>query len=553
MASRNWRKLSRVFGLLHLEISSKNGSFVVIRVENWLSAFRPSVRTGLLMAFAFGVAVRAIPELLSYPYPIGFDTIYYAWRIEEGVVWAHWSGVFSGWLLYALLVSGYSLLRVEPFLLLKIAMPLLFGLNVCGVYYLATKAFNWSARKSLFAAGLFSFQVAILGISWHFYRNMLGLGVLLFTLPWILKDKLDLKSLALFSVLSVLVVFSHEYGSVLLFVSVLGVAASHLLRARGRTALKVLAATLPAAGVFVVSVFPIISPRYSVVQSNVLRVFQSQGHYSGLLRFFTNYLSVVDTVQYYPTYLDLAASVASLFALLYVAILPLAIVGFFRHPAVDAWMILLCVGAFGCLVLPFFALDLWNRLMLMLVFPLTYYAANGFVRVLHSVKPVAVSFRHFGSLKVSKRVAKGLVLASVVCGFVFMTSPTLFGRGGVFGLPTTVNYLPSTMLSNAVPLSDVDGTVEAFRWVDVTMDGSSCFLAHDALFYWARFSLDEQHTIVFFKNDVFGAVSLAAERGYGRFWLVWWNTDIGWYGFKVPQGFEEVFSAGRISVYEYGG
>jgi len=523
------------------------------KAEGWLVSFQPSARTAFLLAFFFGFGVRLIPELLSYPYPIGFDTIYYAWRIEEGVVWVHWSGVFSSWLLYGLLVPVYDLFRMEPFLLLKIAMPLLFGLNVCGVYYLATKAFNWSARKSLFAAGLFSFQIAILGISWHFYRNMLGLGVLLFTLPWILKDKLDLKSLALFSVLSVLVVFSHESASVLLFVSVLGVAASNVLRARGRTAMKVLAATLPAAGVFVASVFPIISPRYGVVRLNVLTIFQSQGHYPGLLHFFTNYLSVVDTVQHYPTYLDLAASVASLFALLYVAILPLAIVGFFRHSMVDAWVIFLCVGAFGCLVLPFFALDLWNRWMLLLVFPLTYYAANGFVKVLHSAKPVAVSFRYLGSLRISKRVAKRLVLVSVVCGFVFMTSPMFFGKGGVFCLPTTVVYIPTTMLSNSVPLCDVDGVVEAFRWVDNRMDGDSCFLAHDALFNWARLSLDERHTVVFFKNDVFGAVSLGAEHGYGRFWLVWWNTDIGWYGFKVPQGFEEVFSVGRISVFEYGG
>ena len=65
-----------------------------------LGAFRPSPRTGLLIAFVVGVVVRAIPELLSYPYPIGFDTIYYAWRVREGVVWVHWSGVFSSWLLY---------------------------------------------------------------------------------------------------------------------------------------------------------------------------------------------------------------------------------------------------------------------------------------------------------------------------------------------------------------------------------------------------------------------------------------------------------------------
>jgi len=520
--------------------------------ENWLSTFHPTAKKGLLIAFAFGVFVRMIPELLSYPYPLGFDTIYYAWRIKEGVIWAHWSGVFNTWLLYAILVPIYNLSKIEPFLLLKLTMPLLFGLNTCGVYYLANEALGWSVRKSLFAAGLFSFQIAALGISWHFYRNMLGLGVLLFTLPWILKNKNDIKSLAIFTVLSVFVVLSHEYASVLLFASIAAIAGSGLFKDR-KAATKILFAVLPAASVFLASVFLGIYPVYKVVESNVFVAFQRQGHYSGPLFFVTNYLSVVDPVQYYPTYLDLLASVASLFIILYAAILPLAIIGFFRHKMLDAWTLLLSVGAFGCLILPFFALDLWNRWMLMLVFPLTYYAANGFVRVLRSTKAVSMQLRQLGTLRISRKTAKGLVLVSVVSGFVFMTSPTLFGKGGVFGLATTVAYLPSTMLSNAVPLTDVDGTVQAFQWLNAIMDDDSCFLAHDAFFDWARFSLDDPHAIVYFKGDVADAIDLAAEHGYARFWLVWWNTDIGWYGFQVPASFQQVYSAGRISVFEYNG
>jgi hypothetical protein len=275
---------------------------------DWLAAFRPSSRVGLLIALVFGVAVRAIPELLSYPHPIGFDTIYYAWRVEEGVVWAHWSGVFGSWLLYGLLVPVYNALQVESFLLLKAVMPLLFGLNVGGVFYLATCGFGWSARKGLFAAGLFSFQMGILGISWHFYRNMLGLGVLLFALPSIMRDTFDLRSLVFFGLLSVLAVWSHEYASALLLASVLAILVSRFSMKKHREALKVLLAASPAMGVFLASVFLRVYPVYRVVEPNVLWAYQSQGRYSGPLFFVTNYFGVFDTVQYYPTYLDLAAS-----------------------------------------------------------------------------------------------------------------------------------------------------------------------------------------------------------------------------------------------------
>jgi len=521
------------------------------KAENWLADFRPSPRTGLLIAFVFGVVVRMIPELLSYPYPIGFDTIYYAWKIGEGVVWAHWSGVFDSWLLYGVLIPLHGLLNADPFLLLKLTMPQLFGLNACAVYYVATKTLKWSPRKGLFAAGLFSFQVAALGISWHFYRNMLGLAVVLFTIPWILEEKADFKKLIVFSVLSVLAVFSHEYASVLLFAAVLGVVTSHFSRGKGREAAAILSATLPAAAVFLIGILLRFYPIHLAAEPNLLVAFQTQGHYSGPLFFMTEYLSVADTFQHYPTYFDLAASVGSLLVLLYAALLPLVFVGFFRQKILDVWTAILCVGAFGCLVVPFFALDFWNRWMFMLVYPLTLYAANGFVKILHSAMPAAFPLGRLGSLRVGKRAAKGLALVSVVSGFVFMTSPMFLDSGGVFALPTTVVYLPSTMRCNAVPLVDVDGVVEAFRWIDATMNGDSWLLAHDALFYWAKFSLDGQHTIVFFKNDVNLAIGLGVKAGCKRFLLVWWNRDIGWYGFTVPETFKPIYDADRISVFEY--
>lgn len=526
-------------------------SELLASAERWLAAFRPSIGKGLLIAFVLGFVVRVIPEILSHPYPIGFDTVYYAWRIKEGVIWAHWSNVFSSWLLYALLTPLYAALRIEPFLVLKLAMPLLFGLNACGVYYLAVNGLNWSARKGLFAAGLFSFQLAALRISSDLYRNMLGLGVLLFAVPWILREKADSRSLVVLGILSLLAVFSHEYVSVLLLASVLGFAVSNGLKGERAKALKVFGAALPALTVFVVSIFLRTYPIYRAAEPNILTAYQASGQYSGPLSFVTNYLAVSGTASSYVSCLGLFASVSSLFAVLYVAILPLAIVGFFGNRVLDTWAVCLCVGAFGCLVAPFFALENWDRWMMMLIFPLTFYATNGFLRVLQSTKPVGAALWRFGSFMISKRVAKGLVLTSVTMGFAFMTSPMFFGKGGVYGLPTTVTYLPSTILASTIPLCDVEGTVEALRWVDAAMDENSCFLAHSAFLYWARFCFDEQHTIVSFRDNVYGAIELGAEHGFWRFWLVWWNEDIGWYGSQVPEDFMRVFSSGRISVFEY--
>jgi hypothetical protein len=125
------------------------------------------------------------------------------------------------------------------------------------------------------------------------------------------------------------------------------------------------------------------------------------------------------------------------------------------------------------------------------------------------------------------------------------------GRGGVYALPTTVPYLPSTMLASTIPLRDVAGTVAAFQWVNTVMEEHSCLLAHHAFVYWARLTVDDEHTIVAFTDDIDRAITVAVAHGLTRCFLVWWTTDIGWYGSPAPAGFQPVFASGRIAVFEY--
>ena len=524
------------------------------RVTSLISSFNVSGWKALGLAFFVGFVIRLVPELLSYHHPIGFDTVYYAWRIKSGVVWYDWSEVFTTWLLNGILVPVYNLVRGDPFMVLKAAAPLLFGFNTCGIYYFAKRALNWTSKKALFCSLVFSFQVAALAISWQFYRNLLGLGVLLFALPFLKDVGKNVKSFLSFVLLSVLVVFSHEMVAVVLFVAAFAVASSSLLKKAKPYALKVIGAVAPALGLFLGRIFLMVFPvSYSVPSSNVISAYHTAGHYTGALFFFTNYLGVSDTVQSYSSYFVLFSNVASLFVLLFLVVIPLVLIGFFRNGILDGWVGLLLVGGFGALVVPWFALDMWSRWMLMLVYPFTFYVVNGVGRVAQvgglSVSP---GWRRPNWLKVSKRAAKGLLVVSFGLGLVFMACPLLFGRFGLVGLPTTVNYVPSTMQCNSLPLVDVEGAVEALKWVNTRMDGSSAFLAQDAFNWWARLYLDSSRVIVYFQSDFESAIALAASHGLTREFFLWWNVNIGWYGVTVPNYFVRVQDFGRISVYEFG-
>jgi hypothetical protein len=518
-----------------------------------------SPRRGFLLSFALGFVIRLIPELLSFPYPIGFDMIYYAAMIKRGVIWQGWMSVFSMWLFNAVVIPIHQITRLDPFILLKLVMPLLYAFNVCGVYNFARKALGWTVNKSLLVSLFFAFQLASLRLSWDLYRNMLGLAILLFSLPLIRRFKTK-RDIVLFALLSMLIVFAHLLVTIVLLAVIFGVVVCDLTRGERMRVIRVLSAVFPALVVFVSSVFLV--PLRLDLPANAINAYEEPSRPGGLF-FLVNYLGVSGPVHNYSGYFDLILKVFSLFGVLYLWWLPIVFVGFFRDRILDGWALVLLAGSFNALLTPFCALDFWHRWMFMLVYPFTFYAVNGVVKVfsLEHKKNDALSFGWLRWLKVSRRGVLLMCILNAVLGLVFMVVPPFFDKFGVFSVPTTVSYFPSTMLYGAVPLRDVESTVRALMWLNDNMDDDSSVLVHFAFLRWADFYLDEEHVMVYFVNDIEGALGVALGRGFNSVYFVWWNEDyftwgdrrVGWYGFVVPEGFVPVFSVGRISVFEYFG
>ena len=502
-----------------------------------------SAAKALSFVFLTGFLVRLVPELLAGAAPIGFDTVYYAAVMKSGVVLANWSSFFtSTWLLHALTVPLYSISQVDPFLLLKVVGPALYGLNVAGVYWFGRKMLGWDVKLCLVAAGLFAFQLASLRISWDLLRNTLGMGLLLFALPFIgkLGSKRDF---AVFALLSLLTVFAHEYAGVALVAIVLGVvvwrfARKNFGRAEGLTVLAV----LPALAVFSAGMFLRFFPVKYVVASTVFNTGEAS---VGRFSIFANYLVTNDGVFHYPGYADLLVDVTLLFAFLYLSYLFLVWKGFFKNGVLNAWTGLLLVGSFGCLVWPFFALDFWSRWMFLLAYPFTFYAVNGLSKLSRSSNCEKGKIGGF-----SRKAVFGPVGVTVLLGSVYLATPLLMNTGqvGVFVLPYVSAHFTS---APAVPYQDVESVAQAVTWLDKNMSDNSCAIVNLVFTYWDQLYLDKSHARIQFWNDADLALDDALDRGYGSVYFVWWNQDIGWYDVSVPNEFVRLRDFGRISVYEF--
>ena len=504
-----------------------------------------SYSKGFILAFAIGFVVRLIPELLSFPYPIGWDTIYYAYRINDGALFGYWNNPFSTWLIYGILILG-NLIMLDPFLVLKIVAPLLFGGSAAGIYFVAWKKLGWSVTKSLLASGLFTFQLGALAISWHFYRNVFGVMLLLFALPFLRSD-IGWKGVGVLSLLGVLIVLGHEFSAVSLFFIVFALLVISVLK-REKIPYRLFVATLPAAAIFLVSILGRGSIHVSLDRM-ILRVYDGVYTHPGGIFFLTDYLNEFTPYESYTNYFDLFGHVVSLFVLLYLVLLPLISVGYFRDRVFGSWTFLLMTGAFGCLIVPFFALLLWHRWMLMIVYPFTFFAVNGFWKVTKSLEGVSVS-RFFSSIKVIKKIGVGLALVSVVLGGLFMCWPLVGGRYGVIGCESTFRFVPSTMQSSSVPLRDTEGVIEAFEWLNANMDSDSSLLAHDVFEFWTLLYLNKENVAIVFDHDLDAATNLAVDEGFDKAYFVWWNQDIGWYNLRLSNDWVSVFDSGRISVFQ---
>jgi hypothetical protein len=495
------------------------------------------------LVFLAGFLVRLVPELLAFSAPIGFDTVYYAAVMKSGVVWANWSSVFtSTWLLDAFTVPLYGVSQVDPFVLLKVVAPALYGLNVAGVYWFGRRLLGWDVKMCLAAAGLFALQLASLRISWDLLRNTLGMGLLLFALPFV--GKLDSKrSFAAFAFLSLLTVFAHEYAGVALVVIVLGLVVWRYARKRfGRAEVLTALAALPALAVFSAGMFLRVFPVNYGVATNALSTNEAS---TGRYMFFANYLAVDDAVFHYPTYGDLLVDVSLLFAFLYLSYLFLVWKGWFRNGVLNIWTGLLLVGSFGCLIWPFFAPDLWDRWMFMLVYPFTFYAVNGLFRLLRGSSG---GKRRLGGFK--RKAVFGALGVTMLLGSVYLVTPVLMntGQAGVFVLPYVSAHFCS---APAVPYQDVESVGQALTWLNARMDGNSCAIVNHVFGLWDQFYLSKSHVTIEFWNDASLALDDAVSHGFGSVYFVWWNTDIGWYNVSVPSQFTRLSDFGRISVYEF--
>jgi hypothetical protein len=480
---------------------------------------RVSDREAGAAAFLAPLAVRAVPEILSWPYPIGFDTLMYAgYAVGETFLRMPLPELLKTtsllYLVYTLLYKALG----DPLLPAKILGPLLTAAVGYGVYRFTRRA-GLEPGTALLASLLATAYFVALRISWEMYRQMLATAFLLAAL-YLEAGPPARRGRLLQALLAFLTAWAHEFITVIL----LAHKAARSLASRGlRRAVEEALPALPAALLLLYQVY---NPHTHALQVPVLHVEA-------------------------PTRLHLLLYITGFLAYLYAPLSPLLLAGLgqLRDPPLRDWA-LTCLALTYLPVLNPQGVDiLWFRWAILLNYPVAVAAARGFERLTRG--------------GAGGRLGRGAALATLALNAVFTATylalPPEQQWNKYFGdWNAYKQYVQTSMLQSSIPLRDVEPTIEAVRWVD-SLPGDKVLVLHEAFHNWAQLyarntrlvRVNEQKLSSPLRQNVSQLLLQAASSQNATVYTIWWVSTT-WYNMtRPPPQFKPLKTFQDIAVYVY--
>lgn len=498
-----------------------------------------------LLSFLVPLSIRAVPEIISFPWPLGYDTVtWYAPVVNFCQIYGplYSLTVLTDWrmapLLYMIMGFLGYISKVDPSLIIKFFGPFLSGCLGLSVFFFSRSYLSWSDKKSLVCALICTSYFVTLRLTWDSYRNVLGL--IFFILAMAQLSNLDKRWNILFLfVFSFLCTISHELVTIILLITLAYlVLLEFYKKLKGIDLQKWKLAVL---------MFSILLPSMLFVfyytnwlGKTISYFYDSFAEYSfgGIL---VDYISLRVGFYLYPTVDVLNAHILQLFVIGFAPILLFSVLGYFRNEVLDVTTLFLLIVSFMPLALPHSAIPLWSRWMLMLTIPFTIYATN-------FLFPDDTNTIFVKRLRIPKYIRTRFLIIFIPLLVLLSSTYMVMPAENVFPYFNNINtiqYLTPTMQYNTVPVSRSQNIVLALTWLGYNMSLDSCIIAHESLAGWAK--------LAFPFKSIFDYAAMDVDLQPALFWAQYFDKiyvlTMTPYDIILKQnGFKLVFQAGSIKV-----
>jgi hypothetical protein len=382
----------------------------------------------VLVIFILCIALRAAPELMAYPYPIGYDVINYyiptVTNFEDK--WDIVSKQFPLYVTFLYLVSITTGLPAHPVVVaVIIVMTGIFGISL---FYLGRTLLKLGISHSAYIAIFAIVQLAVLRTTWDFHRDIFALTMMMFVFSLFSRKNAGWKPLALILVLATLIVAADRMVGALFSVSLVVYA---IVTRRRDAALT---------GIFAIMMFCALAlPTQSVPNITTITSTEIPQNNNELKEFY----NPADLLIFFVVVNGLLVAAAA--------------IGFLkmRNSLLLKIPLLIClIGSFSWLLFPENRYLLADRWIILAGIFLSIFAGYG---VLHLVR----------NLKKRSAIAGFILGAFAVLGVSYAVIPhhsasAVYGIVGVHAK----NLPPVTMQFNSIDVEDNDELLSTIAWIN---------------------------------------------------------------------------------------
>lgn len=491
-----------------------------------------------IFLFLLAGFIRAIPEIKAGIWPIGYDTFNtYAAELTT------YHGPLVNWLKTANLIYfiflPFKLAGVDPGFLMKIFGPVFFGALTVSFYFWTRQFLQFSRIKAILASFLIIFQLATLRLSWDLYRNELGL-IFLFLALINLSKVAKTKNFILFCLFALLVVLTNELVMVILFV-VLFIYLLTLFFKKKKSYLTI----FKLSALFLIMAFLF----FGIINQSARQVLYSDHMYfvsekNNLWRYLYQYKAEMD-------YGKLYSIINRLFWLLYGFLIPFVLIGFWfwrKNIVLTTITLWLLIGSFSSLIFAGTGLIVWERWLIMLVFPFVIYATEGVFQLGRFID-LRLKKWHFHLRPMLWTLATifwlGFLGLFAWRAYPFLTKSYPETRPP-YKDEEINSYFTPTMVHNSVGIWRIEDTLEAIEWLDKNVSAGAVVLVDNRYrgLMMTNFKMDNRYIVTNTWSDSWSkeGLNFARKKGFKNIYLIWKNTSV--------KGFDRIFLSGNIAVYK---
>jgi hypothetical protein len=396
-----------------------------VEIERHVSNINHNDWPYLLILILIAVVIRSIPELLAYPYPLGYDVInYYVPVITNFGL--HWNVVSNQFPLYvSTLHFLHTVLNLDSQTIVVFAAIGLFAAFSTSVYAISRKVLQLSNHYSLFLSIFVILQISVLRTSWDLHKDILALTSMFFALSFIgAKRNISIKSFVIVLILCTLSVLTDRMIGLLLTVSLIIYA---LIRRNRKNLVLALVTSVLAIFVFLQGI--------TEIQRSV-------------------HLLIDGTNSSNPTYAPL--NLLILFVVLNIIIIPIGIIGFknTRQIVLKIPLLLSLVGSLLWIAFPYSSNTLPDRWTFIFSILLSVFAGYGII---------VISERR----AMPKIVLNTILIPFFILGMLFALSPndpafTTFSPFHEY----IGQFTAMTMQYNSVSIPQSKSIINALEWIN---------------------------------------------------------------------------------------